>query len=241
MPFRISASRTISCTPPARQASLRRPDGTLGASAQTASIQSRRAAGTIRSAPRRTAPPGRPSPLTAPLASAHPAWPAAPAVPAGLPAQPHQRAPQRRVRQRSAGTGAAEAGPAQARPASTPPPAPGQPAGSRSGTGCPTSGPPAWPAHSHAATQTAGHTAPPVPTASAPRTRSVLPQQKLYIGRPGVSASSPKYVETSAMPLRGRFPSQESGPRTGGQAVQRMGTDVVIRIAPAVSARSAAR
>ena len=87
---RISASRVRSCTPPASQPSRRHPAGTSGASAQTASIQSRRTAGTIRSAMRRTALTARPRAFMAPLATPHPAVPAVSAVLAGPPAQPHQ-------------------------------------------------------------------------------------------------------------------------------------------------------
>ena len=60
----ITASLAISRTPPALQASRRSPGGTSGASAQTASTQSRRPAGTSRTAPHRTAAPTRLSLLT---------------------------------------------------------------------------------------------------------------------------------------------------------------------------------
>lgn len=79
--------------------------------------------------------------------------------------------------------GAAAAVRAAARPASTPRPGPGPPAGSRSGTACPTSGPSAWRAHTHAATAAAARTAPPAPTASAPRSQNVTSRGSLYIGR----------------------------------------------------------
>ena len=56
---RINASLAISRTPPARHASRRSPGGTSVASAQTASTQSRRPAGTSRMLARRAAAPIR--------------------------------------------------------------------------------------------------------------------------------------------------------------------------------------
>ena len=66
---------------------------------------------------------------------------------------------------------------APARPASTPRPGPGRPAGSGSGTACPTSARSAWPARTRAATATADRTARPAPTASARRTRRAIVTQ----------------------------------------------------------------
>ena len=201
----ISASLAITRTPPARQASRLNPDGTSYASAQIASAQSRRPAGTSRSAPRpaaaaarlsQIAPPPGLSPLTAPPVSPHcgPSAPPAhpPAHPPAPPAWPRCLAPPKRwpvppkrwpARRPLAGTGAAAAGLAPAPPASTPPPALGQPAGSRSGTACPTSAPSAQPARTRAATATAPRTAPTALTAFAPKTQNVTSRRSLYIGR----------------------------------------------------------
>ena len=82
---------------------------------------------------------------------------------------------------------------AAAPPASTPRPGPGPPAGSRSGIACPTSGPSVWRAHTRAATATAARTAPPAPTASAPRSQNVTPRWSLYIGRDLLSTAAPAH------------------------------------------------
>ncbi len=68
-----------------------------------------------------------------------------------VPAQPRRP----RAHRESAGTGAAAAGQRAAHPPSAPPPGHGRPAGSRSGTACPTSDRYPWQSRSHAATVTA--------------------------------------------------------------------------------------
>jgi hypothetical protein len=92
----------------------------------------------------------------------------------------HRPAPPRRwpAPRQSAGTDAAAGGQRAAHPPSTPQPGHGRPAGSRSGTACPTSAPFLSRSRTRAATPTGLRTAPQGPTTSAQRNQNGQPQKR---------------------------------------------------------------